>query len=90
MRGLGAWIVVDGGRIDFQHLFPEHLLRRADIADAFEQFVEVVRPDVAPGLEALIVLLQSSTLPERRPGGGVYWLDSLFKQRASLAQWEAQ
>jgi hypothetical protein len=41
------------GGVDLEHLVPEHLLRRPDVADAREQLVEVVAT-TAP-LEALVV-----------------------------------
>ena len=46
-------IVVDAGRVNLQHLAPEHLLRRPDVADAGQQFLEVIP---APGpLEPLVI-----------------------------------
>src|SRR5664279_5642018 len=53
LRGFGPRIVVDAGGVDLEHLPPEHLLRRPDVADACEQLVEVVA--AAAPLEALVV-----------------------------------
>lgn len=53
MGGFDARVVVDARRVDVEHLPPEDLLRRADVADAREQLVEVV-PATAP-LQALVV-----------------------------------
>lgn len=43
---VGLRVVVDAGRVDVEHLPPEHSLAAADVADAGEQFLKVV---AAPG-----------------------------------------
>ena len=69
LRGLGARVVVDAGGVDVEHLPPEDLLRRADVADAGEQLVEVVA--AAGPLEPLVVqgeaLDEVLAQPLRRP-----------------------
>jgi len=51
---LDARIVVDAGGVNLQHLPPEHLLGRTDVADAREQLVEVAAP--AAPLQAVVDL----------------------------------
>ena len=44
-KALGCFlggVVVDAGGVNVQHLAPEHFFRRADVADARQQFIEVV------------------------------------------------
>jgi hypothetical protein len=48
-------VVVDAGGIDVGDLLVEQPLRGPDVADALQQFVEVVSAQRAPGLEALVV-----------------------------------
>ncbi len=45
-RGIGARVVIDAGRVDIEHLFVEQLFRGADVADACEQFFEIIRVGV--------------------------------------------
>lgn len=69
LRRLDARVVVNAGRVDVEHLAPEHLFRGPDIPDTREQFVKVV-PATAT-LEAFIVqrepLDQVLAKPLRRP-----------------------
>ena len=53
MGHLYARVVVDTGSVSVEHLAPERLFRRADVADAFEQLVKVVA--AARSFESLIV-----------------------------------
>ena len=46
-------VVVHAGGVDVQHFAPEHLLRRADIADARQELFEI--PSIVTALEALII-----------------------------------
>jgi len=52
-----ARIIVDAGGINFEHLAPKHLLRRADIPDAGQQFIKVIAPTRL--LEAFVVQRKS-------------------------------
>ncbi len=77
----GTRVVVDARGVDVQHLPPEDLLRRADVADAREQLVEVVRRP-AGLLQALVVQREAldEVLPQalRRPDAGTgcrAWID---------------
>ena len=48
-------VVVDAGGVDVRDLLVEQPLRGADVADALEQFVEVVSAQRAAFLEALVI-----------------------------------
>jgi len=49
----GTRIVVDAGSVNFQHLTPENLFRRADVTNARQQFIKIV---AAPGSFQTIVV----------------------------------
>ena len=59
LRGLRARIVIHAGCVDIEHLPPEHPLRGTDIADAGEEFVEVV---AAAGLLQPLIVYRKRTL----------------------------
>ena len=48
-------IVIDGKRVDIPDLQVEPFLRCPDIADAFEQFIEIVRTDAFVLLQPLVI-----------------------------------
>jgi len=52
---LGAGVVVDAGGVKIRDLLIEQALARPNVADAREQFVEIVGPDGAACLDAFIV-----------------------------------
>ena len=41
-RTFSLWIIINAGRINLQHLSPEHLFRRSDIPDSGKQLIKVV------------------------------------------------
>jgi hypothetical protein len=53
LRGLGTRVVVHARGVDVEHLAPEHLFGRADVADARQQLFKIVR--IGTALEALVV-----------------------------------
>jgi len=76
LDAFGARIVVDAGGVDLEHLAPEDFLGRADVADTFEQLVEVVpssalQPLVVHGETLDDVVLQATGRPLAKLGAAM-------------------
>ena len=71
LRPHDALVIVDADCVDVEHLAPEDLLRRADVADAREQLVEVV--PAASALEPLAHPMRSIPLREPHRDASEAW-----------------
>ena len=69
LRTFGAAVVVDAGGVDVEHLLPEHPFGRPDVADAGEEFVEVIVAQSLPGFDAFVVERKALHKKLGQPGG---------------------
>jgi hypothetical protein len=63
-------VVVDAGGEEVGDLLVEEAFAGADVADAFEQFIEVVGPEGPAGLDPLVVHREALGEQFGEPGGG--------------------
>ena len=70
LRQLGVAVVIDAGRVDVGDLLIEETLAGANVANPRQQFVEIVLPERAPGLDALIVQREPFYQQFAEPGRG--------------------
>ena len=70
LRQFGVAVVVDAGGVDVGDLLVEEPLAGANVANAGQQFVEVVLPERAPRLDALIVQREALDQQFAEPGRG--------------------